>query len=87
MIHKPNFNFLLGSSIVVAALAFGIVAAACGSATPTPMPPPTATTTASAPTATATEGKASSDPVSNRGYNVRGEDDAPITLFDFSDFL
>lgn len=25
--------------------------------------------------------------VANRGYNVMGRDDAPITMFDFSDFL
>ena len=25
--------------------------------------------------------------VPNRGYNAMGSDDAPITMFDFSDFL
>lgn len=25
--------------------------------------------------------------VANRGYNVMGSDDAPITMFEFSDFL
>ena len=32
------------------------------------------------------EPKSETVSISNRGYNVKGSEDAPITLFDFSDF-
>ena len=61
-------------------------AAATATATATPVPTPTATATA---TVTPREDRESETPqvdVPNRGYNTLGDPNAPITMFEFSDF-
>ena len=55
-------------------------------ATAPPVPTPTATRTSTvAPAEDQAEGPPRVD-VPNRGYNVLGSPDAPITMFEFSDF-
>ena len=59
---------------------------AAATATATPVPTPTATATA---TVTPREDRESETPqvdVPNRGYNTLGDPNAPITMFEFSDF-
>ena len=61
-------------------------ATATATATATPVPTPTATATA---TVTPREDRESETPqvdVPNRGYNTLGDPNAPITMFEFSDF-
>lgn len=86
---------------IVAALLFPVLLFACGdtqtSAPETLAPPPTSVplvelapivpeeTTEPDPVVTEVSESATVS-VSNRGYNVKGSADAPITLFDFSDF-
>lgn len=64
-----------GSSEDVALTAESVVATAIVAAEPTPAP--TETTASDAPTVK----------VPHRGYNALGDPNAPIKLFDFSDFL
>ncbi len=52
----------------------------------TATPEPTATPVPPTATAEPTPEKSQVN-ISNRGYNLMGSDDAPITMFDFSDFL
>ena len=79
---------VLTAELVVPPVEEEVVVEATATATqiPTATPLPAATATVSA-TKEVVEEKPKTVRVSNRGYNSMGDADAPIVMFDFSDFL
>ena len=71
-----------GDADDVALTAEAVVATAIVVPTSTPMPPTATPEPTEVPMADEPEVK-----VPNRGYNALGDPDAPIKMFDFSDFL
>ena len=93
-------SHLFATAFGVALLAAAAIA--CGSVAPLPTSPPLPPTATAAPTVAATADLGVADyatpsgvedvaravpSVPHRGYNVIGADDAPIVLYDYSDFV
>lgn len=86
------------AGFAIAVLVVGIIVGGCAgeddglaeaTATPNAVPTVTAEPTATAvlPTATVEPPEKPRLNIPNRGYNSKGDADAPIVMFDFSDFL
>ena len=73
---------VLTAELVVPPVEEEVIVEATATATPSPAATPTAAVTKEV-----VEKKPKTIRVSNRGYNSMGDADAPIVMFDFSDFL
>ena len=73
---------VLTAELVVPPVEEEVVVEATATATPSPTATPTVAVTKEV-----VEEKPKTIRVSNRGYNSMGDADAPIVMFDFSDFL
>ncbi len=73
-----------GPTVELAAPPASLVATVAPSPTSTPMPTATAEDVVEATVVMVERAKVN---IPNRGYNALGDPEAPITMFDFSDFL
>ena len=76
---------VLTAELVVPPVEEEVVVEATATATPSPTATPTVAVTKEV--VEVVEEKPKTIRVSNRGYNSMGDADAPIVMFDFSDFL